>query len=102
MIKMTFDKGTADERFIEVQTMFEHPLRKRLSGSRDIDISKGGTIPNYDDFVGKEKFITIKVVDDDIAIPIQSGYNKITDLTVNYFSETKICNVSVMVERVEE
>lgn len=97
-MKMTFDKGLATERELQVKNIYEHPLQQRLSASDEIKVTSASDVPDMSDFLNNPYFTTLEITDGEIVIPTQASYNHIADLTLNYYEESKIYNVNIVLD----
>lgn len=92
-----FDKGTADAREIEIQSIYINPVLNSLSGTNNIEIRTQEDFPDFTTFIDKPDFNTIEVKDGDLVLPLQGRYNYIREFSINYYPERKIYNVSITV-----
>lgn len=98
MMTLTFDKGMETERTLEVQSMYEYPIQKRLTANNEIEIQKSGDIPDISDFLSNPDFTTLEIKDGSVVIPTQTEYNHIADLSINYRAESKLYSVNIVLE----
>lgn len=100
MIKITFD----NERSLEVSQVFWHPLNNRLSGNRNIAVTKESDIPDISDFVANPNFTTLEVVDEEtgVAIPVGKGLDYIIDVAIEYYAHDNSATLTVALGKEEQ
>lgn len=101
-MRITFDKGTANERSLKVDRINENPVDLVMNGYFDTIVEKPEDFPDISPFIEKPDFDSIEVVtEDEMVVPICAGYNHIESITATYYEKGKSYTLNVQVVRRE-
>jgi hypothetical protein len=97
-MQLLFDKNTANERFLPVDTVNERVTENRLNASLNRVFDELDNVPDTSAFYSQQRFDTVDVVLDGQTIRLSGTYNTISVLTVTYSDRTKQYSLSVVLE----
>lgn len=86
MITITIDKGTVNEKSIDVDRIFEETHGGSFALDADInkEIKTSSDFPDVSDFITGTEFDTIEVKNGDIVVPLQGEYNRVNSSSYEY------------------
>ena len=95
-----FNKGLTNEKIIEMDNFFEHPLNNNINLTKEIIIKEGVEIPNYAPVQENFPFSTVNIISGNgVEIPLAGKYDKVTGMSINYFDADKRYSVNINLGR---
>lgn len=101
-MQLIFDRGTADERAIDVDYYGENLFRGTLNANWNHRLAESPDVPNLGTLRSRPTFATLELVDGAVRIPAQGTYNQIQDASAAYNAREGSYSVTVMLGYAED
>lgn len=101
-MQLIFDRGTANERAIDVDYYGENLFRGTLNASWNHRLTESPDVPNLGTLRSTPTFDTLELVDGAVRIPVQGTYNRVQDASAAYNAREGSYSVTVMLGYAED
>lgn len=95
-MQLIFDRGTANERAIEMDYYGENLFRGALNASWNHNLAESPEVPILGTLRSNPAFAALEVVDGGVRIPVQGMYNRVQDASAAYNAREGSYSVTVV------